>query len=48
MISTRRGVELLVALAVILGVLLVLDLRRQKPTMDHSLAQGLDVGHVKG
>lgn len=46
MIATRRGLELLVAIAVILGVLLVLDLRRDPPTTDRSLAQGLDVDAV--
>lgn len=46
MIATRRGLELLVALAVVLGVLLVLDLRRESPTTDRSLAQALDVDAV--
>ncbi len=46
MIATRRGLELLVAIALILGVLLVLDLRRDSPTADRSLAQGLNVDAV--
>lgn len=46
MIATRRGLELLVAIAVVLGVLLVLDLRRDAPTADRSLAQGLNVDAV--
>lgn len=46
MIATRRGLELLVAIAVLLGVLLSLDLRRTSPTTDRSLARGLDVDAV--
>lgn len=46
MIASRRGLELLVAVAVLLGVLLVLDLRRESPTADRSLAQGLNVDAV--
>jgi len=46
MISTRRGLEALVALAVLLGVLLVLDLRREPPSTDRSLARGLDLDAV--
>ena len=46
MIATRRGLELLAALAVILGVLLVLDLRRETTATDRSLARGLDVDAV--
>jgi len=46
MISTRRGLEALVALAVLLGVVLVLDLRREQPSTDRSLARGLDLDAV--
>jgi len=46
MIATRRGLELLAAIALILGVLLVLDLRRESSTTDRSLAQGLDIDAI--
>ncbi len=46
MISTRRGLEALVAIAVVLAILLALDLRRSDEVEDRSLAQGLDVDAV--
>jgi len=46
MISSRRGLELLVVVAVVLGVLLVLDLRRESPSTDRAVAHGIDVDAV--